>query len=69
MKNILNEANKTILNKMRDEIKKQKKDERTLFYLVFGITGFSILFNNIAPLITIFLIFYFEVHRDKIIKK
>lgn len=68
MEFINNKSNEKVLDKMRSEIKKQKNDENRLFLLIFIITGFSIIFNNIAPLITVFIIFYYEANKRKILK-
>lgn len=67
IKNILRKINENNFDKMINEIKEQKNNENKLFLLIFIITGFSFLFNNIAPLITIFLIFYYEANKRKIL--
>ena len=68
MENILSKINENNFNKLIKEIKKQKDDENKLFLLILIITGICIYINNIAPLLFIFLLFYYECNKQKILK-
>ena len=68
MENILSKINENNFNKFIKEIKKQKNDENKLFLLILIITGICIYINNIAPLLFIFLLFYYECNKQKILK-
>ena len=67
-----NKQFKEYMDKTINDIKKNKNDkdkmERDLFILIFIITGISFIFNNLAGMACIFLIFYYEVNKNKIIK-
>ena len=68
MENILSKINENNFNKLIKKIKKQKDDENKLFLLILIITGICIYINNIAPLLFIFLLFYYECNKQKILK-
>jgi hypothetical protein len=67
MENILSKINENNFNKLIKEIKKQKDDENKLFLLILIITGICIYIDNIAPLLFIFLLFYYENNKQKIL--
>ena len=68
MENILSKINENNFNKLIREIKKQKDDENKLFLLILIITGICIYIDNIAPLLFIFLLFYYECNKEKILR-
>jgi len=68
MKDALQKINKSNFNRIINEIKKQKDDENKLFLLILIITGICIYINNIAPLLFIFLLFYYECNKEKILR-
>ena len=68
MKNTLNNINKSNFNRIIYEIKKQKNDEDKAFLLILIITGICIYIDNIAPLLFIFLLFYYECNKEKILR-
>ena len=68
MKNILFKINENNFNKLIKEIKKQKDDEDKAFLLILIITGICIYIDNIAPLLFIFLLFYYECNKEKILR-
>ena len=68
MENILSKINESNFNKLINEIKKQKNDENKAFLLILIITGICIYIDNIAPLLFIFLLFYYECNKEKILR-
>ena len=66
--NYLNIINKNNFNRIMKEIKEQKDNENKLFLLILIITGICIYIDNIAPLIFIFLLFYYECNKEKILR-
>ena len=68
MENILSKINESNFNKLIKEIKKQKNDEDKAFLLILIITGICIYIDNIAPLLFIFLLFYYECNKEKILR-
>jgi hypothetical protein len=68
MENILSKINESNFNKLINEIKKRKDDEDKAFLLILVITGICIYIDNIAPLLFIFLLFYYECNKEKILR-
>ena len=68
MKNILSKINESNFNKLIREIKERKNNEDKAFFLILIITGICIYIDNIAPLLFIFLLFYYECNKEKILR-
>jgi hypothetical protein len=68
MKNILSKINESNFNKLIREIKERKDNEDKAFLLILIITGICIYIDNIAPLLFIFLLFYYECNKEKILR-
>ena len=68
MENILSKINESNFNKLIREIKERKDNEDKAFLLILIITGICIYIDNIAPLLFIFLLFYYECNKEKILR-
>lgn len=66
-KNIIKKTNEKLIDKMIKDKKTFDKKENLLFILILVTTGLCILINNIAPLLFIFLLFYYEKNKRQIL--